>query len=57
MIRSTTAATEHITVDGCSVDSMYSSMKSPFTTTMSSQTTDSDFKLKHNAALSLTSEG
>lgn len=57
MMRSTSGITEHNIIDGCSIDSMYSSMKSPFNTTMSSQTTDSDFKLKHNAALSLTNEG
>lgn len=39
-----------------SVDSMYSSMKSPFTTS-TMQANDSEFKLKHNAALSLTGDG
>lgn len=57
MIRSTSAITEHNIIDCSSIDSMYSSMKSPFTTTMSSQSTDLDFKSKHNAALSLKSEG
>jgi hypothetical protein len=37
-----------------SVDSMYSSMRSPFTST--SQNTECDYKFKHTAALNVTSE-
>lgn len=42
-----------------SVDSMYSSMKSPFTASSTTTTTQSemDFKIKHNAALNVTNDG
>jgi hypothetical protein len=42
------------TNESSSADSMYSSMRSPFTST--SQTTESDYKFKHTAALNVSSE-
>lgn len=40
-----------------SVDSMYSSMKSPFTAYSTASQSEVDFKIKHNAALNVTNEG